>query len=74
MDRSAHPRIVAKTEKIDALKTHRKNLMNFQTAIQRAMESCEASGYAISDQFRGVTKLIIHGKGSLRDVNDEATQ
>lgn len=74
MDRSAHPRIVAKTEKIDALKTHRKNLMNFQTAIQRAMESCEASGHAISDHFRGVTKLIIRGKGSLRDVNDEATQ
>ncbi len=27
MDRSAHPWIVAQTEKIDALKTHRKNLM-----------------------------------------------
>lgn len=47
---------------------------NFQTAIQRGMESCKASGHAISDQFGGVTKLIIHGKGSLRDVNDEATQ
>jgi DNA-damage-inducible protein D len=31
---------------------------NFQTAIQRAMESCEASGHAASDHFRGVTKLI----------------
>ena len=36
---------------------------NFQTAIQRAMESCQASGHAASDHFRGVTKLIVHGKG-----------
>lgn len=27
---------------------------NFQTAIQRAMQSCEASGYAVLDHFRGV--------------------
>lgn len=47
---------------------------NFQVAIQRGMEFCEASGHAILDQFRGVTKLIIHGKGGLRDVNEEATQ
>ncbi|MBX9917805.1 MAG: hypothetical protein K2Y07_11315 [Nitrosomonas sp.] len=47
---------------------------NLEAAVQRAMESCEASGHAIPDQFRGVTKLIVHGKGSLRDVNDEATQ
>ena len=47
---------------------------NFQTAIQRAMESCQASGHAVSDHFRGVTKLIIYGKGRLRGVNDEATQ
>lgn len=31
-------------------------------AVQRAMESCEASSHAVSDQFRGVTKLI--GSGS----------
>ncbi|WMJ09144.1 DNA damage-inducible protein D [Nitrosomonas sp. sh817] len=43
---------------------------NFQTAIQRAMESCEASGHAISDHFRGVTKLIVHGKGGEREIDD----
>lgn len=36
---------------------------NFQTAIQRAMESCEASGHAAADHFRGVTKMIELGKG-----------
>ena len=43
---------------------------NFQTAIQRAMESCEASGHGISDHFRGVTKLIVHGKGGEREIDD----
>ena len=31
---------------------------NFQTAIQRAMESCETAGHAASDHFCGITKLI----------------
>ena len=43
---------------------------NFQTAIQRAMQSCEASGHAVPDHFRGVTKLIVHGKGGEREVDD----
>lgn len=43
---------------------------NFQTAIQRAMESCEASGHEIPDHFRGVTKLIVHGKGGEREIDD----
>ena len=43
---------------------------NFQTAIERAMESCEASGHAVSDHFRGVTKLIVHGKGGEREIDD----
>jgi hypothetical protein len=43
---------------------------NFQTAIQRATESCEASGHAASDHFRGVTKLIAHGKGGEREIDD----
>lgn len=47
---------------------------NFQTAIQRTMESCESSGNAVSDQFRGVTKLIVHGKGGSCGLNEEATQ
>ena len=41
---------------------------------QRAMESCEATGHAVFDQFHGITKLIVPGKGGLRGVNDEATQ
>ena len=47
---------------------------NFQTAIQCATESCVASGHALSDHFRGVTKMIVHGKGRRCEVNDEATQ
>jgi DNA-damage-inducible protein D len=43
---------------------------NFQTAIQRAMQSCEASGHAVPDHFRGVTKLIVHGKGGEREIDD----
>lgn len=43
---------------------------NFQTAIKRAMESCEASGHAASDHFRGVTKMVELGSGSKRPVED----
>ena len=43
---------------------------NFQTAIRRAMESCEASGHAASDHFRGVTKMIGLGKGGVREIDD----
>lgn len=43
---------------------------NFQTAIQRAMESCEASGHAASDHFRGVTKMVELGSGSKREIDD----
>ncbi len=43
---------------------------NFQTAINRAMESCEASGHKASDHFRGVTKMIEVGKGGQRPVDD----
>ena len=39
-------------------------------AIQRAMESCEASGHTASDHFRGVTKMIVHGKGGEREIED----
>lgn len=38
---------------------------NFQTAIQRAMESCEASGHAASDHFRGVTKMVERACGAI---------
>mgnify|MGYP000896088067 CR=1 FL=1 len=43
---------------------------NFQTAINRAINSCETSGYAASDHFRGVTKMIELGKGGQRAVDD----
>lgn len=43
---------------------------NFLTAIQRAIESCETTGYQAADHFRDVTKLITHGKGGQREVQD----
>lgn len=43
---------------------------NFQTAIQRAMESCEASNHKASDHFRGVTKMVDLGSGSKREIDD----
>jgi DNA-damage-inducible protein D len=43
---------------------------NFLTAIQRAIESCETTGYEAADHFRDVTKLITHGKGGQREVQD----
>ena len=43
---------------------------NFQTAIQRAIESCKTTGYSESDHFRGVTKMIEIGKSGQREVDD----
>ena len=43
---------------------------NFQTAIHRAIESCETTGYPAEDHFRGVTKMIEIGKGGQRPVED----
>jgi len=43
---------------------------NFQTAINRAIESCETTGYLADDHFRGVTKMIEIGKGGQRPVDD----
>ena len=43
---------------------------NFQTAINRAINSCETSGYAASDHFRGVTKMVELGSGSTREIDD----
>lgn len=43
---------------------------NFLTAIKRAIESCETTGYDPNDHFRGVTKMIEIGKGGQRAVDD----
>jgi len=43
---------------------------NFLTAIKRAIESCETTGYKADDHFRGVTKMIEIGKGGQRSVED----
>lgn len=43
---------------------------NFTTAIQRAIDSCKATGYSEDDHFRGVTKMIEVGKGGQRSVDD----
>ena len=31
---------------------------NFMTAIKRAIESCETTGYDPNNHFRGVTKMV----------------
>jgi DNA-damage-inducible protein D len=43
---------------------------NFLTAIKRAIESCKSTGYDPGHHFRGVTKLITHGKGGQREIED----
>lgn len=43
---------------------------NFLTAIRRAIDSCESTGYEPDYHFRGVTKLITHGKGGQRSIED----
>jgi DNA-damage-inducible protein D len=39
---------------------------NFLTAIQRVIESCQSTGYEPEHHFRGVTKMILSGRGSER--------
>ena len=43
---------------------------NFLTAIKRAVDSCETAKFDSGDHFRGVTKLITHGKGGKREIED----
>jgi len=43
---------------------------NFQTAIKRAIESCETTGYSVDDHFRGVTKMVKLGSGAERPIED----
>jgi len=43
---------------------------NLLTAINRAIQSCEATGYSVDDHFRGVTKMVSIGSGAERPVED----
>lgn len=47
---------------------------NLEAALQRAMKPCETFGHGATDHFRGITKMVFHGQGGLRVLNDEATQ
>jgi DNA-damage-inducible protein D len=43
---------------------------NFQSAITRAIESCEASGMDPQDHFRFISKLVELGSGAQRNIDD----
>lgn len=43
---------------------------NFLTAIKRAIESCETTGYNAEDHFRGVTKMVTVGSKAERAIDD----
>ena len=43
---------------------------NFMTAIKRAIESCETTGYDQNNHFRGVTKMVVLGSGAERAIED----
>ncbi len=43
---------------------------NFESAIKRAIVSCEASGINKEDHFREVTKMVPLGSGSQRNIVD----
>lgn len=43
---------------------------NFETAIKKAMTSCETTGITVIDHFRDVTKMVGLGSGAKRPVQD----
>ena len=43
---------------------------NFDKAIRRAIQSCEASGIEPLDHFRDATKMVALGSGAQRQVKD----
>jgi DNA-damage-inducible protein D len=45
---------------------------NFLKVIEKGKESCKNAGYATTDHFLDVTKMIPLGKGAQRDIGDIA--
>jgi hypothetical protein len=45
-------------------------LLALQTCLEASAQRADASGHVAADHFRGVTKLIVHGKGGEREVDD----
>jgi len=43
---------------------------NFIKVIEKAIISCESTGYSSSDHFRGVTKMVDLGSGASREIED----
>jgi DNA-damage-inducible protein D len=43
---------------------------NFIVAINRAIDSCKTQNININDHFREVTKMVVLGSGSKREIND----
>ena len=43
---------------------------NFEALIEKAKGACASSGVDPNGQFRRTTKLITHGKGGQREIND----
>ena len=43
---------------------------NFEKAINRAEESCEATGITVSDHFAGADKMVNIGSGAGRNIGD----
>ena len=43
---------------------------NFVTVIQRAITSCETTGYSPDNHFRSVTKMVTLGSGAERSIED----
>lgn len=45
---------------------------NFRKVVESAATACKSSGHKASDHFTGVSKLISHGKGGQRKIEDFA--
>lgn len=43
---------------------------NFEAAIRRAIDSCKSQNINVDDHFREVTKMVLLGSGSEREIKD----